>query len=52
MKNTMNHRTKKMPKVKIDPIDLQSFLYEELEVDPYWDDLYNPPQREKKRRKS
>lgn len=38
----MTKRIKKIPKVKISEIDLKSFLYEQLEVDPYWDDLYNP----------
>ena len=45
-------KTKKVPKVKIPDIDLESFLYEQLEVDPYWDDLYNPPQESKKRRRN
>lgn len=30
----------KMPKIKIPPQDLQSFLLESLEVDPFWYDLY------------
>lgn len=29
-------------KMKINKTDLQMFLYERLEVDSYWDDLYNP----------
>ena len=30
----------KMPKIKIPPQDLQSFLLESLEIDPFWYDLY------------
>ena len=30
----------KMPKIKIPPQDLQSFLLEHLEIDPFWYDLY------------
>lgn len=29
-----------MPKIKIPPQDLQSFLLESLEIDPFWYDLY------------
>ena len=42
----MNHKPK-IPKVKIPSVDLKSFLIESLEVDPYWDDLYNPPPKKK-----
>lgn len=52
MKNTMNHKTKRIPKVKIPEIDLKEFLYEQLEVDPYWEDLYNPPEKPKKRKRN
>lgn len=44
-------KPKRAPKVKVDPIDLESFLYGQLEVDPYWDDLYNPPQPIRKKNK-
>jgi hypothetical protein len=33
---------KRVPKVKIDQVDLNMFTYEDLIIDPYWDDLYNP----------
>ena len=39
----MKHKQQKpvkMPKVKIPPQDLQSFLIESLEIDPFWHDLY------------
>jgi hypothetical protein len=29
-----------MPKIKIPPQDLKSFLIDSLEVDPFWYDLY------------
>lgn len=29
-----------LPKIKIPPQDLKSFLLESLEVDPFWYDLY------------
>lgn len=51
MKNTMNHKTKKIPKVKIEAVDLKEFLTDQLTIDPYWDDLYNPPQKSTKKRK-
>ena len=38
----MKHKSK-VPKVKIPKVDLKSFLVESLEIDPYWNDLYNPP---------
>lgn len=31
---------RKMPKIKIPPQDLKSFLIDSLEVDPFWYDLY------------
>jgi hypothetical protein len=31
---------KKNDKIKIPPQDLKSFLYESLEIDPFWYDLY------------
>ena len=48
----MRMKTKKVPKVKIPEVDLKEFLYEQLEVDPYWDDLYNPPEPIKKRKRN
>ena len=42
----------KNQKVKVDPIDLKTFLLESLTVDPFWDDVYNPPKKEKKKLKS
>ena len=35
----------KNQKVKVDPIDLKTFLLESLTVDPFWDDVYNPPKK-------
>ena len=32
--------TSKIPKIKIPPQDLQSFLMEHLVIDPFWYDLY------------
>ena len=43
--------SKKSNKIKINNVDLQSFLYENLEVDPYWDDLYNPKTYKIKRKR-
>ena len=48
----MKMMSKRIPKVKIPEIDLKEFLYEQLEVDPYWDDLYNPPEKPKKRKRN
>lgn len=39
-----------MPKVKISVTDLKEFGIEHLTIDPYWSDLYNPPQPNKKRK--
>ena len=44
-------KTKKIPKVKIEAVDLKEFLTDQLTIDPYWDDLYNPPQKSIKKRK-
>lgn len=41
---------KKNPRVKISTVDLKSFLIEHMEVDPFWDDLYNPIEYKKKKR--
>lgn len=38
-------------KVKVDPIDLKTFLLDSLIVDPFWDDVYNPPKKEKRKLK-
>ena len=35
----MNKKTKK---IKIDKFELEQFPYDQLVIDPYWDDLYNP----------
>ena len=40
---------KKIPKVKIEQTELQMFTYEDLVVDPYWNDLYNPNIQDKKK---
>lgn len=45
-RNLMKHKPK-VPKVKIPNVDLKSFLVESLEIDPYWNDLYNPPPKKK-----
>ena len=42
---------KKLPKIKIEQTELLMFTYEDLIVDPYWDDLYNPKESNKKNRK-
>ena len=42
----MKHKPK-VPKVKIPKVDLKSFLVESLEIDPYWNDLYNPLPKKK-----
>ena len=39
---------KKLPKIKIEQIEIQVFKYEDLVIDPYWDDLYNPKESNKK----
>ena len=36
------------PKVKIDNIDLKSFSPDQLSIDPFWHDLYNPPEKTRK----
>jgi hypothetical protein len=39
----------KLPKIKIPPQDLKSFLLESLEIDPFWYDLYGiEPEDDKK----
>ena len=42
MKPMSNSKKKssKIPKIKIPPQDLKSFLMESLEIDPFWYDLY------------
>ena len=39
---------KKNPKVKIEKQDIKSFLIEKMTIDPFWEDLYNPPKKVKK----
>ena len=51
MKKMKKQVQTKIPKIKIDQIDLKSFLVEKLEVDPYWEDLYNPSQKPKQFKK-
>ena len=41
----------KNPKVKITNVDLKSFLIESMEIDPFWVDLYNPPEKPKTNKK-
>jgi hypothetical protein len=36
----MKPKQAKLPKIKIPPQDLKSFLIDSLEVDPFWYDLY------------
>lgn len=33
---------KKIPKIKVEQTELEMFSCEELVIDPYWNDLYNP----------
>ena len=33
-------KSSKVPKIKIPPQDLKSFLMESMEIDPFWYDLY------------
>lgn len=42
MKPMSNSKKKssKIPKIKIPPQDLKSFLIDSLEIDPFWYDLY------------
>jgi hypothetical protein len=40
---------KKIPKIKIEPTELKMFAYEDLVIDPYWHDLYNPNIQDKKK---
>ena len=42
----------KMPKIKIPPQDLQSFLLENLKIDPFWYDLYGIEKEPVKDKKS
>lgn len=41
---------KKIPKVKIEPTELEMFKYSELVVDPYWNDLYDPKNKTDKKK--
>jgi hypothetical protein len=38
-------------RLKISNVDLQTFLVESMEIDPYWEDLYNPKPKPKKKLK-
>lgn len=38
----------KVPKIKIPINDLKCFLIENLKIDPYWNDLYNPINKKNK----
>ena len=40
----MNKKSK-IPKIKITEVDMYSFTIEQLVIDPYWEDLYNPPKK-------
>jgi hypothetical protein len=42
MKPMSNSKKKssKIPRIKIPPQDLKSFLIDSLEIDPFWYDLY------------
>jgi hypothetical protein len=33
--------------VKIEPVELSTFNYDDLVIDPYWNDLYNPETKKK-----
>lgn len=35
----------KIEKVKVSKTDLKNFTKESLKIDPFWSDLYNPPQK-------
>lgn len=41
----------KVPKIKVRPIDLKTFLVEHMTIDPYWQDLYNAPPKKKQKYK-
>lgn len=40
----------KPQKLKVDIVDISHFPMESLKIDPYWNDLYNPPQQQVRRR--
>ena len=42
----MKQKQAKLPKIKIPPQDLKSFLMDSLEVDPFWYDLYGIEENE------
>lgn len=44
-----NKQKPKVPKIRVPEVDLQHFLKESLIIDSYWDDLYNPPEKHKKK---
>ena len=41
-------KNKRAPKVKVSNIDLKTFAKDQLIIDPFWDDLYNPKVKHKK----
>ena len=41
----------RLKKVKIPKVDITEFPYENLKIDDFWDDLYNPPKKMKKYKK-
>ena len=38
-------------KVRVSKCDVENFTIENMQIDPYWDDLYNAPIKNKKKRK-
>lgn len=36
-----------MPKIKVNEVDMTSFTLDQMIIDPYWKDLYNPPKKDK-----
>jgi hypothetical protein len=40
---------RKIPKIKIEQTELKMFSYEDLVVDPYWNDLYDPKNKQIKK---
>ena len=41
----------KIPKIKINQTDLKTFTTDQLIIDPYWEDLYNPEIKNKSKYK-
>jgi len=44
-----NKRIRNNERIKVSKVDLKTFVLENLTIDPYWDDLYNPPKKTKKK---